>query len=125
MTRVDSFAVESGEAQEAVEWMNAQARDNGLKFEAHLEGYTLSTNNFGQFEVMSFKGDWSTAVDLVKKASRKLKIKVIEARKSADPLESLFIRTATGKLYSNGKQMGEVKLQKKSGKWIITTEKLE
>lgn len=123
--KIDSFAVESRKASQAVEWMNSYAKQNDLKFEASLEGYTLSTDNFGEFEVMSWKGDWDDAVDLVRKASRKLKIKVIEASKGGDPFESLFTKTAKGKLYSNGKLVAELELQRKSGKWIITNEKLE
>ena len=122
---MNTLAVESKKALQAVDWMNSHARQNGLKFEARLEGYTLSTNSFGQFEVISWKGDWSAALELISKASRKLNIKVIEASKGEDPFESFFKRTAIGKLYSNGKHVAKVQLQRKSGKWSIKSEKLE
>src|SRR5437867_12218743 len=75
----DSFAVERGKAQQVVEWMNAQTKNANQKFEAILAGYTMQTIKFGDFEMVAWSGEWSVARSIVKKASSKMRAKVIES----------------------------------------------
>ena len=77
MASADNFAVEQGKADRAIDWMNSYAKKNNKKFEAKLEGYSLSTIKFGNFEVISWKGDWSVARNIIIKVSSKLNMKVI------------------------------------------------
>jgi hypothetical protein len=79
LANADNFAVEERNAAKAIGWMNSYASKNNKKFETKLEGYTLSTINFGNFEVISWSGDWSTARNIIIRASRKLNIKIVEA----------------------------------------------
>ena len=41
-------------------------------------GYTLSTVNFGTFEVISWEGEWSAIRHIIVKVSSKLNMKIIE-----------------------------------------------
>lgn len=127
MARADNFAVEQGKADRAIEWMNSYAKKNNEKFEVKLEGYPLSTIKFGNFEVISWKGDWSTARNIILKASSKLNMKVLEAgyHKKGNLLSSFFGASREfAKVYRTGNLIGQIELGSKSGKWTIKSEKL-
>jgi hypothetical protein len=74
----ETFAVESGYGSKVIEWLNEEAKENNLKFEARLYDETLSTQNFGSFEMFSWRGDVQVARKMIIKASKRFKIKVIE-----------------------------------------------
>lgn len=125
MAGADSFAVEQGKAQEVIEWMNAHAEKNNQKFKAKLSGYTMQTTRFGTFEIISWSGEWPVARNLIKKASGKVGAKVIESgyHEKRDLLVAMFGSPSEfGKVYSNGKLVGQIEMVKKSGKWISKTE---
>ncbi|MGC1928062.1 MAG: hypothetical protein WA667_03755 [Candidatus Nitrosopolaris sp.] len=127
MATTDNFAIEQGKAQRAIEWLNAYATKNNKKLEVKLEGYLLSTTKFGNFEVVSWRGEWSTARNLIIRASKKLNIKVVEAgyHVKGQLLSSLFgISREFGKVYSGGSIIGNLELSTRSGRWIVKGEKL-
>lgn len=74
----ETFGIESGNGKRVVEWLNEQARKQKSKFEARLYGYEISTNNFGAFEMFSWRGDVQVARKLIINASKRFKIKIIE-----------------------------------------------
>lgn len=74
----ESFGIESGYGSKVVEWLNEEAKKQNLKFEARLYGYTITTQNFGAFEMFSWVGNVQVARKLIIKASKRFKIKVIE-----------------------------------------------
>ena len=78
MTDSETFGAEKGKAKELVSWMNNQAKDKGMNFEARLYDYDVTTKNFGTFEMFSWMGDVQTARKLLTKASKRFKVKVIE-----------------------------------------------
>jgi hypothetical protein len=126
LASADNFAVEQGKAEKAIEWMNFYAKKSNKRFEAKLQGYILSTIKFGSFEVISWKGDWSSARKIMVKASNKLKIKVLEAgyHKKGNLLSSFFgVSSEYAKIYCNGNFIGQIELQLKLGKWTAKTEK--
>ena len=121
----DSFAIEQNKAREVIEWMNAQAKKSNQKFEAKLAGYTMQTAKFGTFEMITWTGDWSAARSIMKKASGKARAKVIESgyHEKRDLLTSMFGSSSEyGKVYSNGKLVGQIETVKKSGKWTAKVE---
>lgn len=121
MAGADSFAIEHDMAQDAVEWMNTLAKKKNQKFQAKLAGYSIQTNRFGNFEMISWNGEWSTARNIIRKASHKLGTKVIESgyHEKRDLLSAMLGgATEFGKVYSNGKLIGQIAMEKKSGKWI-------
>ena len=78
MDASETFGVESGFAEKAIEWMNEQAKKLKSKFEARSYNYEITTKNFGTFEMFSWIGDVKVARRLIIKASRHFKVKVIE-----------------------------------------------
>lgn len=125
MARADNFAVEHGKAKEVVEWINEYARQNDHKFEAELADSHLHTVRFGKFQMMTWKGDWSSARTIMKKASHKTKSKVIEAgfHEQRDLISAFFGGgTEYAKVYSSGKVVGHIELESKEGKWLAKSE---
>ncbi len=74
----ETFAVENGFGQKAMEWLNEEAKKVNRKFEARLYDHTITTQNFGAFEMFSWVGDVQVARKLIVKVSKRFKIKVIE-----------------------------------------------
>ena len=78
MAGSESFGVESGFAEEVLEWMNNEAKKRKSKFEARAYNYEITTKNFGTFEMFSWIGDVKAARNLIIKASKRFKVRVIE-----------------------------------------------
>lgn len=117
--------MEHGKAREVIEWMNQHAEKNNQKFKARVSGSTMQTTRFGTFELISWTGDWSVARSLIKKASGKVGAKVIESgyHEKRDLLEAMFGSPSEfGKVYSNGKLVGQIEMVKKSGRWASKAE---
>ena len=74
----ETFGIESGYGSKIIEWLNEEAKKQNVKFEARLYGHTITTQNFGSFEMFSWVGDVQVARKLVVKAAKRFKIKVIE-----------------------------------------------
>jgi hypothetical protein len=121
----DSFAVEHRKAQQAIEWINSYAEKNNHKFECKLTGYSMQTVKFGSFEMMTWSGDWSDARNIIQKASKQLRAKVIESgyHEKRDLLSAMFGGSSEyGKIYFNGKLVGQIEMNKKAGRWISKSE---
>ena len=82
----ETFGIEKGHGEEVISWINEQSKE--AKFEARLYGYSISTKNFGEFELFSWIGDVQVARKLIIKASKRFKIKVIEG--GYKPKERIF-----------------------------------
>ena len=78
MAGSETFGIEKGYGQHAVDFMNEEAKKEGWKFESRLYNYEIETKNFGPFEMFSWMGDVKAARELVIKASKRFKIKAIE-----------------------------------------------
>jgi hypothetical protein len=121
----DSFAVEDRKAQHAIEWINAYAKKNNHKFECKLIGYSIQTIKFGNFEMMTWSGEWSDARNIIQKASKQLRTKVIESgyHEKRGLLSAMFGGSSEyAKVYSNGKLVGQIEMNKKAGRWIAKVE---
>ncbi len=126
MTSANNFALEQGKSAKAIDWMNSYAKMKNRKLEVRLENYSLSTLKFGNFDAISWNGDWSAARLIIVKASSKLNMKVIEAgyHKKGSLLSSLLGGSdEIAKVYSGGNLVGNIVLKSKSGKWIVKSEK--
>ena len=84
----ETFGVEKGHGEEVVNWLNVQAKNQKPKLEARLYGYSISTKNFGDFEMFSWMGDVHIARKMIIKASKRFKVKVIEG--GYKPKERVF-----------------------------------
>ncbi len=126
MTSANNFALEQGKSAKAIDWMNSYAKMKNRKLEIRPENYSLSTLKFGNFDAISWNGDWSSARLIIVKASSKLNMKVIEAgyHKKGSLISSLLgVSDEIAKVYSGGKLVGNIVLKSKSGKWIVKSEK--
>jgi hypothetical protein len=122
----DNFGVEKGMGHRAIEWMNSYSQEKKKEFEARLEGYQISSKNFGDFEIISWNGNWSDARKIIIKASTKLSMKVIESgyhQKDNLFLSFFGIGKEFAKVYKKGNYIGAIVLGMRSGKWYIKSEK--
>ena len=78
MAGSETFGVESGFVEDVLEWMNNEAKKRKSKFEARAYNYEITTKNFGTFEMFSWIGDVKVARNLIVRASKRFKIRVIE-----------------------------------------------
>jgi len=88
MGNSETFGVQKGHGEEIINWLNEQSKTHKGKLEARLYGYTVTTKNFGEFEMFSLIGDVQIARKLIIKASKKFKIKIIEG--GYKPKEKVF-----------------------------------
>jgi hypothetical protein len=120
----DNFGAEDGKAGAVVDWMNAFAKKNNQKFEAKPAGYSLQTVKFGSFAVIAWVGEWSLARNAIRKASGKLNARVLESgyHEKRGLLGAMLGGSEYAKVYSSGKLVGKLELDKKSGRWIAKSE---
>ena len=78
MKESETFGAEKGSGEELVQWMNEEAKKRKQKFEARLYDYTIKTENFGTFEMFSWMGDVKSARNMIVRASKKFKVRIIE-----------------------------------------------
>jgi hypothetical protein len=84
----ETFGIEKDHGEEVIKWLNEKAKSQNMKLEARLYGYTISTKNFGDFEMFSWIGEVQNARKLIIKASKRFKVKVIEG--GYKPKDKLF-----------------------------------
>jgi hypothetical protein len=84
----ETFGIEKDHGKEVIAWLNEYAEKHNMNLEARLYGYTISTKNFGDFEMFSWIGDVQNARKMIIKASKKFKIRVVEG--GYKPKEKLF-----------------------------------
>jgi hypothetical protein len=121
----DSFAIEDRKVQEAIKWMNTYAKKNNQNFEAKLSGCSMQTVKFGAFELITWSGNWSAARNIIKKASKQLRAKVIESgyHEKRGLLSAMFGGSSEyAKVYSNGNFVGQIEMDRKAGRWVAKTE---
>ncbi|TLX82484.1 MAG: hypothetical protein E6L00_03625 [Thaumarchaeota archaeon] len=121
MADSESFGIKNGYGNQAVQWMNDEAKKLDWKFEARLYGYEITTKNFGSFEMYSWIGDPKTARDLVIRASKRFKIKVIEGGYKSRQLE----RSEYGMVRKGDKVIGRIEFVSSrltESKWVVKLE---
>ena len=119
----ETFGIEKGHGQEVVSWLNEQAKDK--KFEARLYGYSIKTENFGDFEMFSWMGEVQIARKLIIKASKRFKIKIIEG--GFKPTERVFRmkKFDYAKVRKGEKTIGQLELEMPrfgNHQWVIKNE---
>jgi len=119
----ETFGIERGHGKEVVAWLNEQSKNS--KFEARLYGYSITTQNFGDFEMFSWRGEVQIARKLIIKASKRFKIKVIEG--GYQPKEKLFKikKFDFAKVHKGDKTIGQLEFEISrfgNGQWEIKNE---
>lgn len=125
MTDAESFGIEKGYGEQAVQWMNGEARKNNWKFEARLYDYEITTKNFGTFEMYSWIGDAKAARDLVIKASNRFKIKVIEGGYKSRQFILKLEKNEYGMVRKGERVIGRIEFASSrltESKWVVKLE---
>lgn len=122
----ETFGIEKGHGKEAIEWLNEEARKDGLKFEARLYGHEVTTQNFGTFELFSWMGDVQVARRLTVKVSKRFKIKVIEGSYKTKEKIVKIRKQDYGIVRKGDKVIGHVGLSasRLGGNWQVSEEEL-
>ena len=72
------YGAEKGNGERVTDWLNEQAKSTGLKLEVKFENDVLSTENFGDFDLLSLSDDSIKSRKLISKAGKRFGIKMIE-----------------------------------------------
>lgn len=122
----ETFGIEKGHGKQAIEWLNDEAKQNDLKFEARLYGHEITTQNFGSFELFSWVGDMQVARKLVIRVSKRFKIKVIEGGYKTKEKIVKFKRQDYGMVRKGDKVIGHLEFSSSrlGGNWQIEKEEL-
>jgi hypothetical protein len=122
----ETFGIEKGYGKQAIEWLNDEAKQNDLKFEARLYGHEVTTQNFGSFELFSWIGDMQVARKLIIKVSKRFKIKVIEGGYKTKEKIVKFKRQDYGMVRKGDKVIGHLEFSSSrfGGNWQIEKEEL-
>ena len=91
MAESETFGIEAGFGEQAIEWMNSIAAKYKWKFEARSYNHTITTKNFGSFEMFSWIGDVKAARSIIVKVSKRFRAKVIEG--GYKPEDKIYKRT--------------------------------
>jgi len=121
----ETFGVEKGYGEQAVEWMNEEARKMGWKFEARLYNYEIQTKNFGTFEMFSLIGDPKAAREITMRASKRFKIKVIEGGYKTRKLLVKLAKNEYGMVKKGDRTVGQIEFESSrlsQGDWKVTKE---
>jgi hypothetical protein len=121
----ESFGIEKGYGDQAVQWMNDEAKKMDWKFEARLYNYEIITKNFGSFEMFSWIGDPKAARDLVIKASNRFKIKVIEGGYKSKQFILKLEKNEYGMVRKGDRVIGRIEFSSSrltESKWVVKLE---
>jgi len=125
MADSETFGIEKGYGQQAIEFMNEEAKKERWKFEARLYNYEIETKNFGPFEMFSWMGDVKAARDLVIRASKRFKIKVIEGAYKSKLILLRREKTEYALVRKGDRIIGHLEFSSpriKNSKWIVKLE---
>lgn len=121
----ETFGIEKGYGEQAVEWMNEEAKKMGRKFEARLYNYEIQTKNFGSFEMFSLIGDPKAAREITMRASKRFKIKVIEGGYKTRKLLVKLAKNEYGIVKKGDRTIGQIEFESSrfgQRDWKITKE---
>ncbi len=125
MGDAETFGLEKGYGEQAVRWMNEEAKKLDWKFEARLYGYEIETKNFGPFEMFSWLGDTKAARSLIIKASKRFKIKVIEGGYKAKEIMLKVEKTDYAMVRKGDRVIGHIEFSSSrltGSKWVVKLE---
>jgi len=121
----ETFGVEKGYGEQAVQWMNEEAKKSGMKFEARLYHHEIATKNFGTFEMFSLIADPKAARELTMRASKRFKIKVIEGGYKTRKFLVKMAKNEYGMVKKGDRVVGQIEFESarfSRGDWKVTKE---
>ena len=118
------YGTEKGSGDKVVSWINEQAQSAGLKVEILLDRDSLTTQNFGDFELFSLSDDSIPVRKLIYKAGKRFGVRMIEGgynekariirRKKSDYAKVLKGDKVIGHLELESPRFGAIKWEIKS-----------
>ena len=121
----ETFGVEKGHGEEVMAWLNEKAKCQSMKLEARLYGYSVTTANFGDFEMFSWVGDVKKARKIIIKASKRFKVKISEGRYKPKERVIRVKRFDFAKVKKGDKTIGQIEFTASrfgNGHWEIQNE---
>lgn len=121
----ETFGVEKDYGKKAIEFMNEEAKKEGWKFEARLYNYEIETRNFGPFEMFSWMGDVKAAREIVRRASKRFKIKIIEGGYKSKVLLLRVEKTDYAMVRKGDRIIGHIEFSSPritNSKWVVKLE---
>ena len=107
----ETFGIEAGRGSEVVSWLNEKAGEQKARLEARLYGYTISTDNFGDFEMFSWVGDAHAARKLLIRASKRFRVRVIEGGYRTKEASFSLQRSDHAKVKRGEKTIGTIEFE--------------
>ncbi len=119
------YGAEKGNGERVTIWLNEQAKDAGLKLEVKLENNILSTENFGDFDLLSLSDDSIKSRKLISKAGKRFGIKMVEGGYKEVARIIRRKKSDYAKVLKGDKVIGHLELETSrfgSNKWEIKSE---
>lgn len=119
------YGAEKGSGERVTEWLKEQAKSTGLKLEVKLEKDVLSTENFGDFDLLSLSDDSVKCRKLISKAGKRFGIKMIEGGYKEVARIIRRKKSDYAKVLKGDKVIGHLELETSrfgSNKWKIKSE---
>lgn len=119
------YGAEKGNGERVTDWLNEQAKDAGLKLEVKLENNILSTENFGDFDLLSLSDDSIKSRKLISKAGKRFGIKMVEGGYKEVARIIRRKKSDYAKVLKGDKVIGHLELETSrfgSKKWEIKSE---
>jgi len=119
------YGAEKGNGEKVVSWLKEQAKSTGLKLEVKLEDQIISTQNFGEFELISLSDDSIAVRKLISKVGKRYGIKMIEGGYNEEARIIRRRKSDYAKVLRGEKVIGHLELETSrfgAKKWEIKVE---
>lgn len=119
------YGAEKGNGEKVANWLNEQAKDSGLKLQVKLKNSILSTQNFGDFDLLLLSDDSVKSRKLISKAGKRFGIKMIEGGYKEEARIIRRKKSDYAKVLNGDKVIGHLELETSrfgTKKWEIKSE---
>lgn len=119
------YGAEKGNGEKVAIWLNEQAKDSGLKLQVKSKNSILSTQNFGDFDLLLLSDDSVKSRKLISKAGKRFGIKMIEGGYKEEARIIRRKKSDYAKVLNGDKVIGHLELETSrfgTKKWEIKSE---
>lgn len=119
------YGAEKGNGEKVTIWLNEQAKESGLKLQVKSKNSILSTQNFGDFDLLLLSDDSVKSRKLISKAGKRFGIKMIEGGYKEEARIIRRKKSDYAKVLNGDKVIGHLELETSrfgTKKWEIKSE---
>jgi hypothetical protein len=119
------YGAEKGNGEKIASWLNEQAKESGLKLQVKVKNSILSTQNFGDFDLLLLSDDSVKSRKLISKAGKRFGIKMIEGGYKEEARIIRRKKSDYAKVLNGDKVIGHLELETSrfgTKKWEIKLE---